>query len=147
MPDPSSPRIPRAPIVAATAVAAVGAGILALVLVVLTSTSGTFAISGAAGLAIGLLVSATAVARTPRSSGGVAPLTRSAAVRLSSGLAIGMVVLAAAVMWLVARAEGGVLDPVTYLWTIFGFGLPAQALVAVLAAAWGASAGPIRWRS
>jgi len=147
MSDPSRPRVPRAPIVAATAVAALGAGILALILAVLTSTSGTFAISGAGGLAIGLLISSTAVARSPRRAGGVAPLTRRSAARLSIGLAIGMVVLAAAVMWLVARAEGGVLDPVSYLWTIFGFGLPAQALVAALAAAWGASAGPIRWRS
>ena len=147
MPDPASPRVPRAPIVAATAVAVVGAATLSLILVVLTSTSGTLAISGAAGLAIGLLISKTAVAKTPRSAGGVPPMTRRSAVRVSVGLAIGMVVLAAAVIWLVARAEGGVLDPVTYLWTIFGFGLPAQVLVAVLAATWGASAGPIRWRS
>ncbi len=147
MPDPASPPVPRAPIVAAAAVAALAAGILALILAVLTSTSGTLAISGAGGLAIGLLISSAAVAKIPRSAGGVAPLTRSSAVRLSVGLAIGMVVLAASITWLVARSEGGVMDPVTYLWTTFGFGLPAQALVAVLAAAWGASAGPIRWRS
>lgn len=147
MPDPASPQVPRAPIVAAAAVAALGAGILALILAVLTSTSGTFAISGAGGLAIGLLISSAAVAKIPRSAGGVAPLTRSSAVRLSVGLAIGMVILAASITWLVALSEGGVLDPFTYLWTTFGFGLPAQALVAVLAAAWGASAGPIRWRS
>ena len=57
-----------------------------------------------------------------------------------------MVALAGLGTWLLARAEGGVMDPIGYLWTTFGFGFPAQAIVAVLAAAWGAASGPIRWR-
>lgn len=124
-----------------------GAAVLALILAIFTSTGGTFAISAACGISIGLLVSMNAVPKTARSSGGVAPMSRDRAVRLAIGIAIGMVLLAASATWLIARLEGGVLDPFNYLWTTFGFGLPAQAIVAVLGAAWGSSAGPIRWRS
>ena len=50
-------------------------------------------------------------------------------------------------VWLLARAEGGVLDPVSYLWTTFGVGLPFLTIVAIVGSAWGAANGPIRWRS
>lgn len=134
-------------------VAILGTAALTVILGVLLVTTGTFVVSLIAGAAIGLLVSGTTVARAgsgsgPRAAGTqrMAPLTRGAATRVAVGLALGMVVLAGLATWLLARAEGGVMDPVSYLWTTFGFGIPAQAVVAVLAAAWGAASGPVRWR-
>ena len=127
------------PIAAAAGVAIAGAAALTVILGVLLSTSGTFVVSTVAGAAIGLLVSGAA-------AGPSAPLSRDRAVRVAVGLALGMVVLAGLAIWILARSEGGVMDPVGYLWTTFGFGIPAQALVAVIASAWGAASGPIRWR-
>jgi hypothetical protein len=129
-----------APIFAGVVVAVVGAAALTFILGILLATTGTFVVSLLAGAAIGLLVAGA-------SSGPVPPsLSRGAAARVAVGLAIAMVVLAGLGTWLLARAEGGVMDPIGYLWTTFGFGVPAQAFVTVLAAAWGAASGPIRWR-
>jgi hypothetical protein len=67
--------------------------------------------------------------------------------RLAVLLALAMVALGLAGTWIVARAEGGVLGPLEYAWTVFGV-LPAlQVAVAGLAAAWGVANGPIRWRA
>lgn len=120
--------------------AVVGAIALTVILGLILATTGTFVVSLLAGAAIGLSLSgATVGVPTPA-------LDRSTAVRIAIGLAVAMVVLAGSGTWLLARSEGGVMDPIGYLWTTFGFGIPAQAVVAVLAAAWGASSGPIRWR-
>lgn len=128
------PRMPRRPLVAALLVAIVGAAGLTVILGVFLATAGTFVVSGLGGAAIGLLIAA-------------APLNRHDAERMAISIATGMIVLAGLGVWIVARAEGGVMDPLSYLWTTFGLGLPAQALVAILAAAWGAANGPIRWRA
>ena len=128
------------PIAAAAAVAVLGAAALTLILGVLLSTTGTFVVSLLGGAAIGLLLAGATVGRpTPA-------LDRARASRIAIAIALAMVVLAGIATWLLARSEGGVMDPVGYLWTTFGFGIPAQAIVAVLAAAWGAASGPIRWR-
>jgi len=129
----------RGPIAAAIAVAVAGAAGLTVILGVVLATTGTFAVSLLGGAAIGLIVAGAAVGSEPT-------LAREAAIRIAIALALGMVVLAGLATWLLARAEGGVLDPLTYLWTTFGLGIPAQAVVAVIAAAWGAASGPIRWR-
>lgn len=128
-------------------VAVIGAALLTVILGVLTATAGTFAVSGLAGVVIGLLIASATVPGTV-AAGAMAPalLTRAAATRLAMGMAGAMIVLAGIGVWLLARAEGGVLDPISYIWTTFGFGIPAQAVVAVVAAAWGAANGPIRWR-
>jgi hypothetical protein len=110
-----------------------------VILGVILATTGTFVVSLLAGAAIGLIVSGAA-------AGPEAALRRDAAMRIAIALALGMVLLAGLATWFLARAEGGVMDPIGYLWTTFGFGIPAQAVVAVLAAAWGAASGPIRWR-
>ena len=57
-----------------------------------------------------------------------------------------MIALTGIGVWALARVEGGVMDPISYLWTTFGFGLPAQAIVALVGSAWGAANGPVRWR-
>jgi len=120
-------------------VAVIGALALTIILGLLLGTTGTFVVSLLAGGAIGLLVSGATAGATPA-------LSRGRATRVAIGLAIGMVVLAGIATWLLARAEGGVMDPISYLWTTFGLGIPAQAVVAVLAAVWGAGSGPVRWR-
>ncbi|MBI3745992.1 MAG: hypothetical protein HY264_05610 [Chloroflexi bacterium] len=124
---------------AAVGVAVAGALALAVILGVILVTTGTFVVSLLAGGAIGLLVSGTSVGPAP-------VMTRGRTMRIAIGLALGMVALAGIATWLLARSEGGVMDPISYLWTTFGLGIPAQAVVAVLAAAWGAASGPVRWR-
>jgi hypothetical protein len=36
------------------------------------------------------------------------------------------------------------MDPLSYVWETLGLYVPAQAIVASVAAAWGAGAGPVR---
>ena len=144
---------------AAVAVAVLGAAVLTLILGILASTAGTFAISGLASVAIGLLVANGAIpgpraARTPgttpasMAAGALPPppFSRDRAVRIAIAIALGMIVLTGIGVWILARVEGGVMDPISYLWTTFGFGLPAQAIVALVGSAWGAANGPVRWR-
>ena len=169
----------RRSVLAALAVAVLGAAILTVILGVLASTAGTFAISGLASVAIGLLVANGAIpgpravrAGTPttptdatatpaagvlatgapatgaRSTGALSapPFSRDRAARIAITIALGMIVLTGIGVWALARVEGGVMDPISYLWTTFGFGLPAQAIVALVGSAWGAANGPVRWR-
>lgn len=150
----SGPASARHPVLAPIAVAVLGAAILTLILGVLTSTAGTFAISGLASVAIGLLVANGAIPgpRAARGPGTAAsalaapPFSRGRAIRIAIAVALGMIVLTGIGVWILARAEGGVMDPISYLWTTFGFGLPAQAIVALVGSAWGAANGPVRWR-
>ena len=144
-----------------------GAAVLTVILGVFASTAGTFAISGLASVAIGLLVANGAIpgpraVRAPAgpandtampAAGAIAagalaapPFSRDRAVRIAITIALGMIALAGIGVWILARAEGGVMDPISYLWTTFGFGLPAQAIVALVGSAWGAANGPVRWR-
>jgi hypothetical protein len=128
---------------------AVAAGIVtvaALVVVggVLAEQRGLLAIAGTGGAAIGLLGARAAV-----SPDGVRPpaLSRGRVVRVAVGLALLAIAVAAIGTWAYGRLEGGVLDPLTYLWSVYGLLIPAEAAIAAVAAAWGAGAGPIRSRS
>jgi len=128
---------------------AVAAGIVtvaALVVVggVLAEQRGLLAIAGTGGAAIGLLGARAAV-----SPDGVRPpaLSRGRVVRVAVGLALLAIAVAAIGTWAYGRLEGGVLDPLTYLWSVYGLLIPAEAAIAAVAAAWGAGAGPIRIRS
>ena len=111
---------------------------------VLAEQRGLLLTAGFGGSAIGLLAAGAAV-----SPDGVAPpaLPRGRAVRVAVFLAVLAVAGAAIGTWAYGRLEGGVLDPVTYLWTVFGPLIPAEAVLAGLTAAWGAGAGPVRSRS
>ena len=137
-----------APIGAPGAVPAIAAAaVTAVALVVdggvLAEERGLLAISGLGGAAIGLLAAAAA---SP--DGGIpAPLPRADVTRIAAGLAIASIVLGALGMWAYGRLEGGVMDPLTYLWTTLGPYVPAEAVLAGLAAVWGAGAGPVRWRA
>jgi hypothetical protein len=123
--------------------AAVTAALLVLVGGVLAEHRGLLAIAGLGGGAIGLLV-----ARGAASTDGVSPVfDRRRAARLAAGLALGTILVAALGTWAYGRLEGGVLDPLTYLWETMGLLLPTEAATAMLAAVWGAGAGPIRWRA
>ena len=150
-----------------------GAAVLTLILGVLASTVGMFAISGLASVTIGLLVANGAIpgprvvrapataptnaTATPATVGpamgapatgalGAPALSRDQAARIAIAIALGMIALTGIGVWALARVEGGVMDPISYLWTTFGFGLPAQAIVALIGSAWGAANGPVRWR-
>jgi hypothetical protein len=60
-----------------------------------------------------------------------APGRRARAVAIAlAGVAIGLLGL-----WLIARAQGGVMDPVTYLAQVWGLLVPVELAVAAIAAA------------
>lgn len=141
--DSSRPSAARA-VTAAILTALVGAALLTVILGVFTSTGGTFAVTLLASIVIGLCMSTASVSAVHATA---PPLDRGRAVQIAAALGVGMLVATGIGVWLVARAEGGVLDPVGYLWTTFGAGLPVLAVVALVGAAWGAANGPIRWRS
>jgi hypothetical protein len=83
----------------------------------LATTTGLIFVAGASGLLVGSQLAA-----------------RSAVTVTLAGLLLGVVCA-----WLVARAEGGVLDLTAYTWEIFGLGLLGQVLVGALAATYAAS--------
>jgi hypothetical protein len=122
----------------------VTAGFLILVGGVLEERGGLLAIAGLGGAAIGLLAASAAV--TPD---GVMParMARGRVTRIAVALALGAIAVAALGIWVHGRLEGGVMDPLSYLWATLGLYVPAQAAIAAVAAAWGAGAGPIRWQS
>lgn len=111
--------------------AVVGAAVLVLVGGVLALTSGQLFVVGVTAAAIGLLAAGS---ERPK------PWIR----RFAIGLAIGVVVVGALGSWLIAIGEGGSLGLVDFLWATTGLLVPAELVVASLAAAWGANAGPVR---
>ncbi|MCI0581980.1 MAG: hypothetical protein L0227_03635 [Chloroflexi bacterium] len=129
----------------APAIGALVVTVAAFVIVggVLAEQRGLLLIAGIGGAAIGLLAAGGGV-----SPDGVTPpaLDRGRVVRVAITLAVVAVLGGALGTWAYGRLEGGVLDPLTYAWTVFGPLIPAEALVAALAAAWGAGAGPVRSR-
>lgn len=137
---PSAVRALGKAIIASLAVAA----ILVLVGGILEERRGLIAIAGIGGAVVGLLAASAAVSH----DGVAAPvLSRARVLRIAVGLAAGMVVVSALGIWAYGRLEGGVMDPLSYLWETSGLLVPAEAAVAALAAVWGAGAGPVQGRS
>ena len=117
------------------------AAVIALVAVgaLLASTAGLLFSAGVGGGSIGLVLARAAVPRD-----GARPVARRTLGWLAIGLAIGAVVVAAVATWLIAQREGGVLGIVDYLSETFGPFIPGEAVIAAVAAAWGANAGPVQ---
>lgn len=108
---------------------------------VFASTFGLLFVAAAMGAAIGLVLARAAV---PAPGSDARPVSRRLVVWLALALAIVAVVVADIATWLYALAEGGTLELFDYLWTTYGLFIPAVAVVAVVTAWWGASAGPVQ---
>ena len=128
------------PLARAGVVALAGAVALVFVGSVLASTAGLLFVSGLAGGGIGLVL---ARAAAPREDTRVATPRRTVSL-LAVALALGAVSLAATATWLIAGLEGGTLGLVEYLLATFGPFVPAEAVIASLAAWWGATSGPVQ---
>ncbi len=115
----------------ALGVAAVTAVVLVIVGGILASTTGLLFVAGVGGALTGLLLAGSSRRRDRLRWAGI-------------GLAIAAVAVGAVGTWLFARAEGGALGLVDFLWATTGLLVPAEAVVAALAAAWGVRSGPIR---
>jgi hypothetical protein len=111
--------------------AVVGAAALVLVGGALALTSGQLFIVGVTAAAVGLLAAAS---DRPK------PWIR----RFAIVLALAVVAVGAVGSWLIAAGEGGSLGLLDFLWATTGLLVPAELVVAVVAAAWGANAGPVR---
>lgn len=127
----------------------IAAGLVTALLVVLVGGvlaehRGLVFITGLGSGALGLLT-----ARGTASPDGVTapPWSRPRAMRIAVALGLATVALAALGIWIVSRLQGGVMDPLTYLWETTWLLVPALAVVAAVAAAIGVSAGPVRWRA
>lgn len=129
-----------APLLKALLIAAAGAVLLFAVGAIFASTVGLLAVSTTMGAGTGLVL---ARARVPDAEGRVA-LRQRQVTWLAVGLAAAAVAVAALATWLFARSIGGTLGPVDYLLTTFGPFVPAELVLASLAAAWGARAGPVQ---
>ena len=118
-----------------------GGGVAALVAVAAIggSTVGLLFISGVLGAGVGLVL---ARAAAPRND--ARPMPRRRVTWLAVALAIGAVAVADVAIWVYARGEGGTLTLPDYLLTTFGPFVPGEAIVAAVAAAWGANAGPVQ---
>jgi len=114
----------------AVVVAVVGAAVLVILGGPLATTSGLLFVAGVTGGLIGLLAAGSA---RPK------PWVR----RFAIVLAVIVVLIGAVGAWLVGLAQGGDLGLVDFLWATSGLLVPAELLAAILAAAWGAGAGPI----
>lgn len=109
-------------------------GVLAMV----AGAAATVVLGGVLALSAGLLVVAVAAGWIIGGAvriGARASLSSGARGALAVALAAIGVIIGQVGLWLYARAEGGVLDPVDYLAQTFGLLVPAQAVLA-LAAAW-----------
>ncbi|HEX7949365.1 MAG TPA: hypothetical protein VF494_03370 [Candidatus Limnocylindrales bacterium] len=111
--------------------AVVGAAALVLVGGVLALTSGQLFVVGVTAGAIGLLAAGS---ERPK------PWIR----RFAIVVALAVVAVGAVGTWVIAANEGGSLGLLDFLWATTGLLVPAELVVAVLAAAWGANAGPVR---
>jgi hypothetical protein len=98
----------------ALGVALAGSAVIVLLGGPLSMTAGLLAVSVVIGLIVG------GILRQP--------------TLLAVGIAIGAIVLGLVGVWLFARSEGGVLDPLTYLAEVQGPLAPIQLLLAALAA-------------
>jgi hypothetical protein len=130
----------RRPLLTAIVVALVGAAALVLVGAVLASTFGLLFVASAMGVSIGLVLARAAVA----TDGSLTSIPKRSVIRLAMVIALVAVAVADLGTWIYAVREGGTLGPIDYLWTTFGPFVPGVAVAAVLAAGWGASAGPVQ---
>jgi hypothetical protein len=127
------------PLLRALVVGVAGSGALVLVGAVLASTVGLLFISGAIGAGVGLVL-----ARAAAPTGGARPVARRTVTWLAVLLTLAAIVSAFVATWLFARSEGGVLGLLDYLWTAFGPFVPGELLIGLVAAGWGANAGPVQ---
>lgn len=127
------------PLARAVVVAIAGAVALVVVGAIFASQAGLPFVAGIGGAAIGLVLARAAVP-----SDGIQPVARRTVVWLAVGLAVAAVAVACGATWLIAQREGGTLGLVDYLSEAFGPFIPAEALIAAVAAGWGANAGPIQ---
>ena len=131
--------VPRGPIVRATVITLVAAAAMVVTAGILATNGGLLFIASLGGAAAGLVLARAAVPEP-----GARAISRPAVVRGAVILAIGGVLVGALGIWVVARIQGGVLDPVDYFVQTSGALLPIVALAAAVTAAWGANAGPVQ---
>ena len=127
------------PLIRALLVSVVGAAALFVVGALLASTAGLLFTSGITGAAIGLVLARAALPRT-----GARPAGRGTVAWIAIALSLAAVAVSAVTTWLFARQEGGTLGLLDYLLEAFGPFIPGEAVIAAVAAAWGANAGPIQ---
>jgi hypothetical protein len=127
------------PLLKAAVAALVGAVILYGIGALIASTAGLLFVAGLTGGAVGLLLARAAVPGDRVA----AALTRRQVRWLAIGLSVVAIVVGAIVTWLHALGEGGALGFIDYQLETFGPFIPGEAVIAAIAAAWGASAGPI----
>ncbi len=127
------------PLVRAVVVGAIGAAALFALGAAFALTVGLLFASGLTGAAVGLVL---ARASAPASS--ARPTPRRTVTWLSILIALVAVVIADVGIWVNAVNEGGTLGFIDYLLTAFGPFIPAEAVIAAIAAAWGANAGPVQ---
>jgi hypothetical protein len=128
-----------APVVKAVIAAAIGTVVLYALGALLSSSAGLVFVAGFTGAMVGLLLARAAA----RSGDREPPLTRRAVTWSAVALTVLAIALASLGTWLHALAEGGALGPIDYLLQTFGVIVPAELVIAGIAAAWGAAAGPI----
>ena len=128
-----------APLARSLVAAALGTLVMYALGALLSSSAGLVFVAGLTGAAVGLLL-----ARAAMPGRGDRPaLTRRQVTWSSISISIVAVVLAAVGTWLHALAEGGALGLLDYLLETFGVTVPAELVIAALAAAWGSGAGPV----
>jgi hypothetical protein len=127
------------PLLKAGLAALIGGGILYAVGALIASTAGLLFVAGITGGTVGLLLARAAVP----DDRAVPALTRRQATWLAIGLSVAAVVVGAVATWLNALGEGGTLGLIDYQLTTFGPFFPGEAVIAAIAAAWGAGAGPV----
>ena len=113
-------------IAGAIAAAVVGAGTIAVAGGKLTVTAGLLVIAAALGWVVAALIPVGADPSVGRTG-------RRAAATL---IAIGGVLLGQVGLWVIARQEGGTLDPIEYLAEVFGFLVPLELALAGAVAWW-----------
>jgi hypothetical protein len=106
--------------------AVIGVVVIVLLGGVLTLSGGLLAVAVVIGRAVGLGVV----------FGGGAEVGQPTRTWLAIGLALASVVLGQLGLWLYGRSEGGVLDPLDYLWQVFGPLVLFELVIAGFVAAW-----------
>ncbi len=104
----------------------------------LAGAAAIIVLGGLFAVDVGLVVVAIAVGRFVGLAIRPAPLRGAGRVAIAVAIALGAIVLGQAGLWLYARTEGGVLDPIDYLAQVFGLVAPAEAVLAAGLAWWSA---------